>query len=36
LIIGADTVIKARTPELDHLRRNPNIHIAVFASHVTR
>ena len=36
LIIGADAVIKARAPELDHLRRNPHIHIAVFASHVTR
>jgi hypothetical protein len=34
LIVGADTVIKARAPELDVLRRNPNIHIAVFASDV--
>jgi len=35
LIIGADNVIKARSPELNHLRRNPHIHIAVFSSHVT-
>jgi hypothetical protein len=34
LIIGADTVVKARAPELNHLRRNPHIHIAVFTSHV--
>jgi hypothetical protein len=34
LIVGSDTVVKARAPELDHLRHNPNIHIAVFASHV--
>jgi hypothetical protein len=33
LIVGSDAVIKARAPELDNLRRNPHIHIAVFASH---
>jgi hypothetical protein len=36
LVVGADAVIKARARELDHLRRNPNIHIAVFASHVAQ
>jgi hypothetical protein len=36
LIIGTDAVIKARAPELDNLRRNPNIRIAIFASHVGR
>jgi len=34
LIIGSDTVVRAREPELDHLRRNPHIHIAVFTSRV--
>jgi hypothetical protein len=34
LIVGSDTVVKARAPELDHLRRNRNVHIAFFASHV--
>jgi hypothetical protein len=33
LIIGNDTVVRARAPELDHLRANSNIRIAVFTSH---
>jgi hypothetical protein len=33
LIIGSDAVVKARAPELDHLRHNPHIHIGVFTSH---
>jgi hypothetical protein len=34
LIIGPDAVTRARAPELDHLRGNANIRIAVFPSHV--
>ena len=33
LLIGADTVVRGRAPELDHLRGNPNIRIAVITSH---
>jgi hypothetical protein len=32
VIIGSETVIRARAPELDHLRGNLNIHIATIAS----
>jgi hypothetical protein len=28
VIIGADSATRARAPELDHLRKNSNIHIA--------
>jgi len=34
MIIGSDAVIRARAPELDHLRHNPHIHIALSASQV--
>jgi hypothetical protein len=34
LIIGPDTVVRARAPELDHLRGHSNIRIAVFTSRV--
>jgi hypothetical protein len=33
LITGPDAVVRARTPELDHLRGNSNIRIALFTSH---
>lgn len=36
LIIGPDTVVRARAPELDHLRGNSNIRIAVFTSRVAQ
>jgi hypothetical protein len=35
LIIGRDTVVRARVSELQHLRGNANIRIAVFTSHAT-
>jgi hypothetical protein len=35
LIIGPDTVIRARAPELDHLRSNSNIRIATVTSRAT-
>jgi hypothetical protein len=34
LIIGPDAVVRSRAPELDHLRGNSNIRIAVFTSRV--
>jgi hypothetical protein len=33
-IIGSESVVKARAPELDHLRGNPHVHITVFVSQV--
>jgi hypothetical protein len=33
LLIGSDTVVRAREPELSRLRSNPNIRIAVVTSH---
>jgi hypothetical protein len=33
LLIGSDTVVRSREPELDHLRGNSNIRIATFTSH---
>jgi hypothetical protein len=32
LLIGSDAVVRAREPELDHLRGHSNIRIAVFTS----
>jgi hypothetical protein len=32
VIIGSESVVRARAPELDHLRGNSNIHIATVAS----
>ena len=33
-IIGSESVVKARAPELDHLRGNPHVQITVFVSQV--
>jgi hypothetical protein len=33
LMVGSESVLRARAPELDHLRGNSHIRIAVFASH---
>jgi hypothetical protein len=36
VIIGSETVVRARAPELDHLRGNSNIHIAEVTPRVVR
>ncbi len=33
LLIGSDSVVRAREPELSRLRTNPNIRIAIMTSH---